>query len=158
MLQRFKTAFAKRVQDESIQDDSDEQHIALAAAMLLLEVAWADHEIEERELALIRNALNSLYDISAGQVEAIIAEAKREHDQSISIYPFTRTLNEQLDTGERRKLLQSLWRLNAFDGSPFHYEESIIRKITELLYLTHRDFIAAKLEAKRDANPGSTKT
>lgn len=149
MLDRFKAAFARRVKDHSIEDDSDDQQVALAAAMLLLEVAWADHEIEERELELIRNALMALYDISGSQVEAVIEEARLEHQEISSIFPFTRTLNEQLDTSERKRLLESLWRLNAFDGSAFHYEEGVIRKIAELLYLTHADFITAKLDAKR---------
>ena len=148
MLNRFKAAFARRVKDNSIESDSDDQQIALAAAMLLLEVAWADHEIEERELDLIRNSLIALYDISASQVEAVIAEAKLEHQEISSIFPFTRTLNEQLNTQERKRLLENLWRLNAFDGSAFHYEEGVIRKIAELLYLTHTDFINAKLGAK----------
>lgn len=148
MLNRFKSAFARRVKDESIESDSDDQQIALAAAMLLLEVAWADHEIEDRELALIRSSLVALYDISESQVEAVIAEAKLEHQEISSIFPFTRALNEQLDTNERKRLLESLWRLNAFDGSAFHYEEGVIRKIAELLYLTHNDFIVAKLGAR----------
>ncbi len=156
MLDRFKATFARRVKDDSIESDTDDQQVALAAAMLLLEVAWADHEIEEREVKLIRNALVTLYDISDGQVEAVIAEAKLEHQEISSIFPFTRALNEQLDTPERRRLLESLWRLNAFDGSAFHYEEGVIRKISELLYLTHADFIAAKLGAKSNTGHRST--
>ena len=148
MLDQFKAAFARRVKDDSIEDDSDDQQVALAAAMLLLEVAWADQEIDERELALIRSSLVALYDISHSQVEAVITEAKLEHQEISSIFPFTRALNEQLDTAERKRLLESLWRLNEFDGSAFHYEEGVIRKIAELLYLTHGEFIAAKLGAK----------
>lgn len=152
MLDRFKTAFARRIKDDSIESDSDDQQVALAAAMLLLEVAWADHEIEERELALIRNSLIALYDISESQVESVITEAKLEHQEISSIFPFTRTLNEQLNTDERKRLIESLWRLNAFDGSEFHYEEGVIRKIAELLYLTHSEFIAAKLNAKNKSS------
>ena len=148
MLDRFKVAFARRIKDDSIEADSEDQQVALAAAMLLLEVAWADHEIEARELALIRSSLTALYDISESQVESVISEVKLEHQEISSIFPFTRTLNEQLDTTERKRLLESLWRLNAFDGSAFHYEEGVIRKISELLYLTHADFITAKLSAK----------
>ena len=148
MLERFKKTFARRINEQSIEEDTDDQQVALAAAMLLLEVAWADHEIESREIDLIRSSLSSLYDISEQQVKAIVAEAEREHKDVASIFPFTRTLNEQLDLNERRHLLESLWRLNAYDGSSFHYEESTIRKIADLLYLTHADFIRAKLAAK----------
>ncbi len=150
MLDRFKAAFARRVNDDSIESDTDDQQIALAAAMLLLEVAWADHEIQDRELALIRSSLIALYDISDKQVESVIAEAQLEHREISSIHPFTRALNEQLNTDERKRLLESLWRLNMFDGSEFHYEEGVIRKIAELLYLTHAEFIAAKLAAKNE--------
>ena len=154
MLERLKATFERRFKDETIADDSDDQQVAVAAAMLLLEVAWADHEIEERELALIRSSLQQLYDISDTQVEAVISAARIEHEKASGVYPFTRTLNEHLDLAERRRLLESLWRLNAFDGSAFHYEESVIRKIAELLYLHHSEFIAAKLVAnnKRSAS------
>lgn len=153
MLERFKRSFARRVKEQSIEQDSDDQQVALAAAMLLLEVAWADHEIESREIDLIRSSLLSLYDISDQQVQAIVKEAELEHKDVSGIFPFTRTLNEQLDLEERRRLLEALWRLNAYDGSSFHYEESTIRKIAELLYLTHADFIRAKLAAKSPNQP-----
>lgn len=148
MLSKFKSVFARRVHDETIETDSDEQQVALAAAMLLLEVAWADHEIEDRELVAIRASLTRLYDVPPAQVEAVIEEAKVEHDRSVGVHEFTRTLNEHLDLAERRQLLECLWRLNEFDGSAFHYEENAIRKIANLLYLSHSEFIAAKLAAK----------
>ena len=149
MFEKLKATFARRVHDDSISEDQESQQVALAAAMVLLEVAWADHEIEERELTLIRTALQTLYAIDSAQVESVIKEARVEHESAIGIASFTRTLNEQLDTQERRLLLEHLWRMNSFDGSEFHYEESVIRRVTELLYLNHSDFIAAKLAAKR---------
>lgn len=148
MLGKFKAAFAKRVHDASIEEDSDEQQVALAAAMLLLEVAWVDHEIEHRELDAIRTSLNQLYAIPASQADAVIEEARIEHERSVGVHEFTRSLNEQLSIEERRQLVVCLWRLNEFDGSSFHQEENAIRKISNLLYLNHSEFIAAKLAAK----------
>ena len=153
LFEKLKETLFRRVQDDSIADDTESQQVALAASMLLLEVAWADHEIETRELHLIRNALQSLYDISAAHVDSVIDEARVEHESSTSIFPLTRTLNEMLTLQERCKLLEHLWRLNSFDGSEFHYEESVILRISELLYLDHSQFIAAKLVAKNIVTP-----
>ena len=152
MFEKLKATFAARVKQPSITEDDEQQQVALAAALLLLEVAWADHEIEDREIDLVRMSLQTLYSIDEDEVNAVVTEAKRKHEEVTSIYPFTRSLNEQLSLDEKRLLLAELWKLNAFDGSPFHYEENTIRRIAELLYLSHADFINAKLAVKVSEN------
>ncbi|MCY4658144.1 MAG: TerB family tellurite resistance protein [Gammaproteobacteria bacterium] len=129
-------------------EDDDTQDQVLAAAMLLIEVAWADHEIEEREVQTIRNALTDLYGIDNSEVEHVISKAQETHESSTGIYPFTTLLNEHLEHHEKRNLLEHLWRMNTFD-SEFHYEEYMIRRIADLLYCTHEEFIVAKLSAKK---------
>ena len=118
--------------------------------MLLLEVAWADHELEERELATIRSALTDLYQISEDEIETVIEKAQEAHDASTGIYPFTSLLNEHLAHDAKQRLLEHLWRMNTFHGAEFHYEEYMIRRIADLLYCTHEEFIAAKLTVKKE--------
>lgn len=149
MFERLKAIFTNGTNDELLIDTREDQQVALAAAMLLLEVAWADHEIEARELDLVRTALQSLYGVGDDHVDTVIQDARTQHESSTSILPFTRTLNEELSVEERRKLLDHLWRLNAFDGSEFHFEENVIRKVADLLYLNHSEFITAKLAARK---------
>ena len=151
MLDRLRELFSNLGQApvQEANSTSDHEIIPLAAAMVLLEVAWADHNLEQQELDLIRDSLLALYDISSDRANAILERAQVEHTTNTSMYPFTRQLNEQLDIGERKNLLVHLWRLNSFDGSPFHYEESVIRKTAELLNLRHSEFIEAKLLARK---------
>lgn len=148
MFERLKTLF-ERSSNEAKLVAEEVDPVPLAAAMTLLEVAWADHELEATELQLIQDALETLYGISQDQSESIVDQARRQHDESTSIHPFTRELNENLNLNEKHALLVELWRMNNFDGSDFHYEESVIRKVSELLYMRHSEFIAAKLEAKQ---------
>ena len=47
MFERLKGVFAR---EQISEVETETTTVPLAAAMLLLEVAWADHELEEREL------------------------------------------------------------------------------------------------------------
>jgi uncharacterized tellurite resistance protein B-like protein len=50
---------------------------------------------------------------------------------------------------EKRQLITLLWRLAGTDTNIDVHEEYTIRRIADLLYVSHDDFIAAKLEARR---------
>ena len=150
MFEKLKDWFVSEVEKERTAEDSEEQQVAMAAAMLLLEVAWADHEITDDELTSVSTSLETLYDIETDQVEATVRQARTTHDQSSGIYPFTRELNERLSYEERCLLIEHLWRLISFKDANFHYEEHVIRKVSDLLYLRHSDFIRAKLKASSE--------
>ncbi len=145
MFERLKGVFA-REQNSDVETESTT--VPLAAAMLLLEVAWADHELEDRELEQVKVALESMYEIDQDQGTEIVDRARADHEKSTGVFPFTRLLNERLDRSERKALLVHLWRVANFEGDKEHYEEHVIRKITDLLYLNHSDFIAAKREVQ----------
>ena len=77
----------------------------MAAAMLLLEVAWADQNITDAELEATRDAVQSMFGLSREQVQALVDRAKAEHDTAISMYPFTRAVNESLSMDDKRHLI-----------------------------------------------------
>ena len=147
MLDKIRGLFRSSESEATPAEDA-EHDVALAAAMLLLEVAWADHELEDRELNLISVALQDLYAATPDEVDAVISKAREEYETSTGVFPFTNLLKEQLSPSEKQELLVSLWRLNDAERSEFHYEESIIRRIADLIYCTHEQFIAAKIAAR----------
>jgi uncharacterized tellurite resistance protein B-like protein len=122
---------------------------ALAAAALLLEVAWADHEISDEELALIEEHLQSQFGLSEAEVDELVAESRRAHEESVGLYHYTRTINDAWTEEQRFSLVMALWRLALANDELHRYEEHTIRKIAELLYLSHERFIEAKLRVKR---------
>jgi uncharacterized tellurite resistance protein B-like protein len=122
---------------------------ALAAAALLLEVAWADHVISDEELALIEAHLQSQFGLSQAEVDELVAESRRAHEESVGLYHYTRTINEAWTEEQRFSLVTALWRLALANDELHRYEEHTIRKIAELLYLSHERFIEAKLRVKR---------
>jgi uncharacterized tellurite resistance protein B-like protein len=132
-------------------DDDREQLLPIAAATLLLEVAWADHDISEDEIAVIEKALTSQFQLSADAVADIVAQSRAEHDEAVGVHEFTRTLVDAFDEQRRFELLTHLWRIAYSDASLDRFEEHTIRRISELLYVSHTRFI----EAKRLARDGS---
>jgi uncharacterized tellurite resistance protein B-like protein len=127
--------------------------LPLAAAVLYLEVAWADHDIADEEMELIRRTLTEQFDLTPEEVDVIVSESKEQHDASVGLYRFTRTITEAWDEEARFQLVVRLWRLALSDEELHSFEEHTIRKIAELLYVSHSRFIEAKLTAKRGDAP-----
>ena len=62
--------------------------------------------------------------------------------------------NDQLDYDQKKEVLNSVWSIAFADGEMDKHEEHLIRRIADLLYLNHKDFINAKLNQK-DTNENS---
>lgn len=152
MFNNIKTLFSKSDPSHALEFE-DEEIVPIAAAMVLLEVAWADHILEPEETDLIESALIQLYGFDQIQAERVLKQAESEHKQSTGLHKFTRTLNEQLDIEEKVTLLTHLWQMNNLESASFHYEEHMIRRIADLLHLRHSEFIRAKLAAKQYQQP-----
>jgi uncharacterized tellurite resistance protein B-like protein len=127
-----------------------EQHrhtLQLAAAALLLEVSRADHVRDEAEQLAIVRAVKRAHALSDAEMAALLDSAETSVDAAASIQEFTRVLNEELSAEDRTALIEDMWRVAYADGRLDKYEEYMIRKIADLLYVPHSQFIRAKLNA-----------
>lgn len=130
-------------------EEPDPVHLqALAAAALLLEVAWADQDIADEEIELIERQLREQFALSAEETGELIAQSRLDHENSVGLYSYTRTINDAWSEAQKFDLVTTLWRLALADAGLHRYEEHTIRKIAELLYLSHSRFIEAKLTAR----------
>ena len=144
MLDRLKALFTEEIQHH------EQLKPELAAAALMFEVIWADHQIEESELQVMKQYLSSAFAVDETTIESIVAETKRLHDDSVGLHEFTSALNENITQPEKIEIVKALWRIAAADASVDALEEHMIRRIADLLYVSHKDFIAAKLAARED--------
>ena len=119
-----------------------------AAAALLIEVAWADHDISEDELSAIQRALMTQFNLTETAAMEIVEQSRAAHDDSVGVHAFTRALVEALDESQRFELVTDLWRIAYSDADLDRFEEHTIRKISELLYVSHARFIEAKRLAR----------
>lgn len=124
-------------------------HLNLAAAALLVETARSDFTQDESEQAAFAPLLRRALDLSEEEVHAIIQAAEDRVDEATSLYEFTRVINDYGSPEQKRELIEAMWMVAYVDGNLDTYEEHLIRKAAELIYVPHTDYIAAKLAAQK---------
>ncbi|HEX5421041.1 MAG TPA: TerB family tellurite resistance protein [Gammaproteobacteria bacterium] len=115
--------------------------VRVATALLLVEVARADfkEDIVEHERTL--ELLKEFFDLSAEEARLLVEEAKTVADASASLQQFTRRLHERLTVEEKHGVVEMLWKVALADDHLDKYEDHLVRKIAELLYVSHADLI-----------------
>jgi len=139
----FKNLFKRK----EIEEESKDSSIQKSICSLMIEVAYADDQLDESELKAMANALSKL-DIEDEEIQEIVDTTLAKSKESISFYEHTRILNDQLDYDQKKAVLNSVWAIAFADGEMDKHEEHLIRRIADLLYLNHKDFINAKLNQK----------
>jgi uncharacterized tellurite resistance protein B-like protein len=117
----------------------------LAVAQLLLEMVRADYAADASEIAMVRDLLGRAYELKDDELDALLKEAGEHLSRSVSLYDVVAALNAVTGQEERRKLLGMLWRVAYADGKIDKYEEALLRKLCDLLFVSHSDFIREKL-------------
>ncbi|MFQ6372038.1 TerB family tellurite resistance protein [Shewanella sp. YIC-542] len=135
----------------TLQESADPQQQAhnlnLAAACMLLEVVYADENLDEAEAGLLPQLLAQNLDIGADDAEALIRQAKRDHHNATSLFQFTSLINDNFSLAQKQQLVLSMWRLAYADGKLCRYEDQIIRRCADLLYLKHSELIQLRNRA-----------
>jgi uncharacterized tellurite resistance protein B-like protein len=125
----------------------------LAAAVLLLEVARADDAQAPAERAALRAGLVRDFGVAEPTVDALLEQAQARATASVSLFDFVQTLNRTTTQDDKRALLTLLWEVAHADGRVDPHEEHLLRRIADLLHLSHADFIRGKLAAKEKRPP-----
>ena len=151
MLKKIKEYIAEFSQNSSDEDNLKETKTSLinnACAALLIETALADKVFNEAELNSMKETLINVYKIESKDVEEIINESKKTVSESTSLYQYTRLINHLCDYEDKIQLINNLWIIAFADKQLDKYEEHLIRKISDLLYVSHSDFIQEKIKVK----------
>jgi uncharacterized tellurite resistance protein B-like protein len=124
-----------------------EQARNLAVAALLVEVLRADYDVGGSERRQVLASIREVLGLGEVQCDELLAEAEHRVDRAHDLHQFTAEINRELDHDGKLRLVEQLWRVAAADETVHKYEEHIIRRICDLLHVSHREFIAAKLRA-----------
>ena len=127
-------------------------NLSRAIAVLMLEVAQSDFEETEEETSALIAGLTEYLGESSHTSQDLLASARDDKANSAGLYEFTRLACSEMSLSERCTLIQQLWNIAYADGVIDKYEEAAIRKVSELLYVPHSDFIKAKLAAENASN------
>ncbi|SBT18976.1 Tellurite resistance protein TerB [Marinomonas gallaica] len=143
MINAIKSLFS------SAQEAEDPISYQRAVTALLLEVIIADNEIHPYEEQAAKDAIKAVSDLG-DDVDRLFDEVKSTIEDANDAYQFTKVVNEQATLEQKFELLKCLWRVAYADGNLDAYEDQRIRKISELLFMQHSEFIQAKLAVQNE--------
>ncbi|GAA61646.1 hypothetical protein P20652_3535 [Pseudoalteromonas sp. BSi20652] len=144
MFKQIKQLFA--VFDEQ-QPRMQEHDLKTAVAALLIEVMRADDKLDHNEAKTLTLTLKKYFNLTDSEVEELTTNAASSLDGAIDYFQFSKQINEHCSAAQRIEIIELLWRLAYADGEIDPQEDYVIRKVAGLLYVTHTDFIAAKIAA-----------
>lgn len=149
MIEQIKQFFNQHLSPETEREtSSSDQTLRLVTAALLIEVSQADFELEAAEKRSIIATLKKTFQLDAAAVDELIKIAEQQVQQSTSLYEFTRLVNDFYDYDQKLALISSMWQVAFADNNLDRYEEHLIRKVAELIYVEHADFIRLKQTAR----------
>ncbi len=149
MLNKLKDFFNNELMLNSSAKNKEQNTYSLqqACALLLMEVSRADFEQSVTENDEIKQQLQSLFDLSDDKLQELFVFSQEASRDTTSVYPFTSMINDNYNYDEKVNLLKLMWKVAYIDNELDKHEESTIRAVADLLYVSHGDFIKVKHEA-----------
>jgi len=147
MLAGIKAFFDKNFPTSS--DSAGYEHsLKLASTALLVEMLRMDDHIDEDEKKALFSAVSVKFDLSNNETQEIISLAEEELKNSTDYYQFTSLINSHFEYRDKVHIIELLWQIAFADNHLDRDEEYLVRKISELIYVSHEDFIATKIRVQ----------
>ena len=146
----FKALFEWLELDSGISSDeaSEQLTVPLATAVLYYEVLRADEHFSPDELELYEQKVFDEFNVTQDELRPFLKKVEAKAHGAVDYMQFTRLIHENCNVEQKRDILTSLWHLAMSDANLDAHEEHLIRKISDLMYLSHSDFIQTKMLAR----------
>lgn len=132
-----------------------ERHsIELATAALLVEVVRSDAGIAPNEQQAVLRAVRERFGLSDEEAQTLFHLAEDEVRTANDYYQFTSLINRNFDQQQKQHVIELMWRAAYADTELAAHENHVLRRVAELLHITHGDYIAAKMRARDAAERG----
>ncbi len=149
MVVAIQTFFKKYLRVSPDRPDEVSDHsLKVATAALLTATMKADGEVGEDERRAVTKTLQSKFDLSEEETKTLLKLAEKELWNATGYYEFTSLINKSFTYEQKVKIVEHLWEIAFADTHLDKHEEHAIRKIADLIYVEHKDFIDAKLRMK----------
>ncbi|HEU5482602.1 MAG TPA: TerB family tellurite resistance protein [Sphingomicrobium sp.] len=142
--------------DSAVRDaEARERAIRRATAVLMLDVALADKVFDEREREHLRELAAAQFGLSKDEAAELIASAREEAEEMVSLHEFTQFLHNNLSHDEKAGIVGMLWQIAYTDGALDKYENALVLKISDLLYVSRGRVMRLKHDAAEAAAEGA---
>ena len=119
-------------------------------ASLLIHIAKIDQSYTDKEKEII---VKTIVELGAEKenLENIIKNAEKNENDSNQILDFTKEV-KNMNEIDKEKIIEALWTVVYSDGNSDMYEESLMRRLTGLLYLDKKKVGDIKAKVKEKLN------
>ena len=114
-------------------DKSEIENSLVKIAALLIHVARIDQNYTEKEKEIVRKSIVELSSKNE-KIEEILSKAEEIEKNSNQILEFTKEV-KNMNENSKIKIVEILWNIIYSDKSSDMYENSLMRRLTGLLYL-----------------------
>lgn len=136
--------------------DEHETDHQLATAALLVEVMRADYRIDAVERRAVVDAVARAFELDGEHATELARRAQERSEQATSLYEFTSLVHTHYSEPQKERIVELMWDVALADGDIDKYEEHLIRRVAELLYVPHMHFMRAKHRALARAGHSDT--
>jgi uncharacterized tellurite resistance protein B-like protein len=136
-------------QSEGATAEQRESALRMATAVLMLDVARADHVFDESEFEGVLQLVEKHFHLGPEEALELVNAADDRAEQLVSLHEFTQLLHSNLDEREKARIIGLLWQIAYADGDLDKYEDSLIRKIGDLLHVSRARVMKLKHDTEQ---------
>ena len=142
MLNAIKNFFKQNISSE---EDGDLDHrLKLATAALLIEMMQQDDQVHDKEIETVKTALKEKFDLTGDECHTLFELAEEEVGDAVDYHQFTSLIAREFTQAQKIKVIELLWSVAYADSHLDSLEEHMVRKIADLIYVSHKDFMKTK--------------
>ena len=126
------------------------RRLQLASAVLMVSVVRADLESRQDEHRALALGLARALDLSDEEAGVVVRAAEAALERGVRFPVVLERLSRECSIDQKRRLVESLWRIAFADAELAGHEEYLVRKIAGQLGLTTADLVETKVNARED--------
>lgn len=158
MDQKFRAELVREITDfleKNWPQAADEGSVAItdrqlqaAATVLMVSVVRADRASRQDEHRALEEAVSQALDLDPETAAVVVRAAEDAIARGVSFATILRKLEAGCSVGQKRRLVEALWRIAFADAELAGQEEYLVRKIAGHLSLTTADLVETKIRAR----------
>jgi uncharacterized tellurite resistance protein B-like protein len=125
-----------------------DRQLRLGAAVLMISVVRVDRASRQDEHRALERALARALHLDPEEAALVVRAAEEAIARGASFARTLQHLDAGCSPGQKRRLVEALWRIAFSDAELAGQEEYLVRKIAGQLHLTTADLVETKVRAR----------
>ncbi len=142
MLRAIKLFFEEQI--STAPEKNIEHSLRLATAALMIEMMLDDGAVHDAEVNMLIEKLQQTFELDIKETTELYNLAQAEVKEAVDYHQFTNLIAKNFSQAQKIQVIENLWAIAYADNELDQYEELMVRRIADLIYVSHSDFIKAK--------------